>query len=207
MNISYDNYSMMDQLSKIDLLRDMVRYHENIKDYQTRLSTIYGSFFKNEAMTAWQEFFNFFRTDIIEHFKFEESIVFPAILKVKTDDTTKQYIAKLMATHKELVKKGITLFDLFSWNKYNISDRDAEEILNSVKAFSVDTMVHNENERKGLLPIIKESRSIRFLLGRSVITYQNIYKEKYLKQNQEKDSTEQVDFNKENLSDFIERLK
>jgi hemerythrin-like domain-containing protein len=173
---------MKTQEPKIDILRDIVYYHENVMSYERDIANLFSSFSKDVASVAWHNYHKFYTIEINQHFEFEEKIVFPAVLANKATETVKKLIRLLYKQHMEIKQNGAKVFTLFSENKDHVSENAIPLIRDNLLGFAGQTKTHSELENEKLLPIIEKNTRVRFLMGRSFLLYNNEYKKKYARQ-------------------------
>lgn len=95
---------------EIDILKDITEYHENVLLYEREIRKLATSFSKDAASVAWKKYYEFYKTEIDEHFLFEEKVVFPVILAVRDDAQTSAFITSLKKTASGNKKVGILNF-------------------------------------------------------------------------------------------------
>jgi len=146
--------------NRIDPLRRIIKDHEDVSEYLERLEEILGLLQEQEAWNRVKPIEDFFQRNLIDHFEFEERMVFPVLLSAHATPETIKLILELQKEH------GIILKELEEFRRIvseNVSPLDKEtnvrqnlvgrEIMESLLA-------HASKEDDELLPILKKSRQL-----------------------------------------------
>ena len=167
------------QSEKVDILTDLVHYHENVVTYAQAIKKIHRAFAQGAVPFAWRNFYDFYHTDIIQHFEFEEKVVFPAIVAGKGSVGVRELIGRLEYEHIEIKRDGAELLTLYKANKESVVEKDVPIIEQLLVKFGNDNTRHAVLENEKLLPIIENNKRIRFLMGRAFLDYRNRYRKRY----------------------------
>ncbi len=164
---------------KVDILSDLINYHENVFAYAEEIKKIHKSFSEGSVPKAWRNFYNFYNTDIIQHFEFEEKVVFPAIVGGKKSIAVKEFISNLLFEHIDIKQDGAKLLKLYTANRETISQDAIPIIEDSLIKFGNYCTTHAVKENNKLLPIVETNKRVRFLMGRAFLEFRNVYKHRF----------------------------
>jgi len=143
-----------------DSLKRLIRDHEDVSEYIEVLKEILGFLHEEEAWSKIKPIEDFFERNLIDHFKFEEKIVFPTILsRAATPDSIK-LILVLQREHGSILKELEEFQKIISENAFPL-DKDTNTRLNVVGRKIIDSLLtHASKEDDKLLPILKKNRQI-----------------------------------------------
>ena len=156
--------------NKIDALASMVQYHEDLSEAKTFLSEMAGSV-KTEGFSEMESrFVRFFKPKIEEHFKFEELIIFPALLTAVPAVTKSGLINRLKLEHREILYRCDRIFETLKqpFNQENISELTAHFV-----ALAGALQGHIIREDREAVPLVGKNAGVRFIMSKKYLSLRN----------------------------------
>ena len=156
-----------DKAIKYDVLSRVVQYHEDV----TSLFAEINRYFENIEALSKEELTAKCLTYYDEtnmHFKFEESVVFPAIRGAGIKRSIKIVMAKLTIEHKKIMDS--------MKNIINNPENSVQTIINDLKNICLQLIAHAKEEEDIVFPEIEKNNTIRFLIGRSFIAQRDSFR-------------------------------
>ncbi len=140
-----------------DPLSRLIKYHEDVSEYLEIIAEALGFLFDEQAWIKIEQIKDFFERNVIEHFKFEEEIVFPLVLlKVATPDSIK-LILELQKEHGSILKELEEFQKIISENGFPF-DKETSTKLNVDGRKILDSLLpHASKEDDNLVPILKKN--------------------------------------------------
>ena len=140
----------------IDPLLRLIKYHEDISEFLENLEEILDFLHEEEFWSKIKQIENFFKRNVIDHFKFEEKMVFPAVLsRAATPDSIK-LILELQREHGLMLKELEGFQKIISEIQF---DKERHARLNIVVRKIIDNLLaHASKEDNELLPILQKNR-------------------------------------------------
>jgi len=142
----------------VDPLRRLIKYHEEVSEYLENLKEASDFLPEKEGWSKIKSMEDFFQRNVIDHFKFEEEVIFPPLLAGFATQGTIKLILELQREH------GNILNELEEFQKITAKmslDNEASEKLQAVGKKIIDNLLaHAKKEDKELLPILKEHRHL-----------------------------------------------
>jgi len=144
----------------VDQLKRLIMDHKDISEHLEVLKEVMGFLFKEEAWIKMKPIEDFFRRNVIEHFEFEETIVFPPVLlRIATPDSIK-LILVLQREHGAILKELEEFQKIISKTAFPC-DNETSTRLNVVARKIIDNLIaHSSKEDDMLLPILEKNRHI-----------------------------------------------
>ena len=144
----------------VDPLRRLIKDHKDISEYVDNAEEILGLLLDEEAWSKIKPIEDFFKQRVIEHFGFEEKIVFPAILSGCATPESIKLILELQREHGIILKELEEFLKIISENTIPL-DKETNTRLNVVGREIMDSLiVHASKEDDELLPILQKNRHI-----------------------------------------------
>lgn len=162
----YEGYIPSDDFMLSADPKDIITYLHNSHSYYilTELNTIEN--YINDLVTPCEatrkniivNFFSQYRTEVTNHFEYEESIVFPYIKTISSDDHVKEYrIGKFEESHSNIDEKLNDLRNILM--KYLPSVCDsllAIKVLSHLYKLEYDLKKHTSIENNILIPLVNK---------------------------------------------------
>lgn len=146
--------------SQVEPLERLIKDHRDVSEYLENLREILG--FLNEKK-RWSELTpikTFFERNVVTHFKFEEEVVFPAILSKCATSESIKLILELQREHGAILKELEEFQKIISESAIPF-DKEMCERVNIVGRRIIDSILpHASKEDDRLLPIMKKNREI-----------------------------------------------
>ena len=95
---------MTDIANALEAIRQAVGSHEEVSEYIVNLDRLVCLLHEKDAARKIGGMRTFLRTYVVEHFAFEESTAFPALLAVDHHPTTRDLVAELLKEHVVLLE-------------------------------------------------------------------------------------------------------
>lgn len=125
------NPAMTDIANVVEAIREAIGAHEAISEYVANVSQLVALLHEKDAARKIGGMRTFLQTYVMDHFAFEESTVFPAVLTVDQRPTTRGLITDLIKEHVVLLPETKALNDMLLQG--NLSD--GEYVLRVEQAF------------------------------------------------------------------------
>lgn len=161
---------------KIDLLFRIVDFHEDVAKMETDFTAVINSVAVNVPGYTLKTFEDYFQKDFVDHFKFEEMVVFPAIVAWVQEGEVIKIINAYKKIHNELLETGRNILDKFVREENKLPKENLIEIATSFVRLNKKTCIHASHEEQYIVPLVQNNSTIRFLTGRNAVSYQEIYK-------------------------------
>jgi iron-sulfur cluster repair protein YtfE (RIC family) len=165
--------------NKIDVFSKMVHYHENVHMYSDIIKNVLDLFEQKKYSEAFDLFSDFYFKEIHDHFRFEEIIVFPAIMTYEMNVTVHEAIKRLIEGHEVMLGLCGKIMSEKD-RKEEFTDQIVQPITDYLEELRIAIGPHAELEEKLLFPMIQSDNRVRFLMGRAFVQFRSDYKDKYL---------------------------
>ena len=143
-----------------DPLKRLINDHENISEYVENLGEMLLLRYEQEDWNKIRRTEKFFKRNVVEHFGFEEKIVFPAILSRIGTAESRKLIAGLQKEHKLISKELEEFRNIISASTIPL-EKETSVRLNVVAKRIMDSLLrHASKEDVELLPIVRKNRRI-----------------------------------------------
>jgi iron-sulfur cluster repair protein YtfE (RIC family) len=144
----------------VDPLERTIKDHEDISEYLNNLKEILDFLDEEKAWSELRPIKDFFEQNVINHFKFEEEVVFPAILSKCATPESIKLILELQREHGAILKDLEEFQKIISESAIPL-DKKVSERVNVIGRRIIDSILpHASKEDDRLLPIIKKNRQI-----------------------------------------------
>ncbi len=144
----------------VDPLKRLIKDHEEVSEYLENLKEVVELLSGEKDWNKIKAIEDFFQRNIISHFKFEEEVIFPALLSGFATRETIKLILELQKEHGSMSKEVEEFQEIVSKNAFSLK-KEKSERLHSVSKKIIDNFLeHAKKEDKNLLPILKEHRQI-----------------------------------------------
>lgn len=147
-------------MKQVDPLIRLIKYHEEVSEYLENLKKIMGFLHEKEAWEKITPIEDFFKQNVIGHFRFEEKTIFPpCLLKVATPELV-NLILELQREHGFILAKVEEFRSIISEKDIPL-DKEISTKLNIVGREIIDILlIHTSKEDDELLPILEKNRQI-----------------------------------------------
>lgn len=143
----------------VDPLKKLINDHGNASEYLENFKMV-DFLRREEPLNQIKVIREFFEVGVTAHFKFEEEVVFPAILtKCATTESTK-LIWELQKEHVAILKDAEEFQRLTSGSAIPL-DKEKSEVANALVRKMINSVLqHSSKEDEKLLPIMKKNIQI-----------------------------------------------
>ena len=143
----------------VDPLKKLINDHGNASEYLENFKMV-DFLRREEPLNQIKVIREFFEVGVTAHFKFEEDVVFPAILsKCATTESTK-LIWELQKEHLAILKDAEEFQKLTSERAMPLDKEKAEGANALVRKMINSVLEHSSKEDEKLLPIMKKNIQI-----------------------------------------------
>jgi len=156
---------------KIDLLTHVTHYHENVGAHlKHAFATITQDIATNEKVKARERFALVYEQNFTQHFRFEEEVVFPALLIWQKAREYDSLVEEYIQMHHHLLNIGmeITLL-LCGEDEVPLDKEGAEQLVVLLARLHVGAMKHIEDENCRVVPLVTNDPTLRFLTARNMV--------------------------------------
>jgi hemerythrin-like domain-containing protein len=152
---------MTDIANALEAIRKAMGSHEAVSEYIANLDHLVALLHEKDAARKIGGMRAFLRSHVVEHFAFEESTAFPALLAVDRHPTTRDLIAELLKDHVVLLQETKALNDMLLQG--NLSDGEyVAQVERAFRAFFGKLQKHAAREDKIFIPLlVAHSRKVR----------------------------------------------
>ena len=161
---------------KFDILSTLVDFHENVVQIELEMHNISASLKINDPSITKNMIKESFQNVFVDHFKFEELVVFPAITEWDKERTYSKLIKDYLRIHKDLIAEGKRIISILDTNSFIGPNSRIDELTSAFTKLSIQNCSHARHEDNHIVPLINENKTLRFLSGRKMLTYQSIFK-------------------------------
>jgi hemerythrin-like domain-containing protein len=146
---------MTDIANAVQAIRKAVGSHGDISEYVVNLDQLVGLLYKKDAAQKIGGMRAFLQSHVVEHFAFEESTVFPSLLLVDEQPTTRDVITELLKEHVVLLQETKTLNELLL--QWNLNDAEyVQRAEGSFRAFFGKLQRHAAKEDDIFIPFLRK---------------------------------------------------
>ena len=142
----------------VDPLRRLIKYHEEVSEYLENLREASDFLPEKESWSKIESMKAFFQRNVIDHFKFEEEVIFPPLLLGFATQETIKLILELQREHGNILNELEEFQKITS--KMSLDSEASEELQAVSKKIIANLLAHAKKEDKELLPILKEHRHL-----------------------------------------------
>jgi hemerythrin superfamily protein len=153
---------------KVDLLSQIIQYHENTAEIETGLASFIQAYKAGVYEDAYFWLRTFYDRYVVEHFNFEETIVFPALVQRQPSVLFKKKIAGYLRVHQTIYSLGLALL---RQTDPEIKTKDRSQAKKDFIKFKLAVTAHAQAENREIVPLVEGDAAVRFLMGKSFIKY------------------------------------
>jgi len=144
----------------VDPLERFIKDHKDVSEYLGNLEEILGLLYEEKAWSELTAIRDFFKRNVIAHFRFEEEVIFPAILSKCATPESIKLILELQREHGAILKELEEFQKIISESAIPL-DKEVSERVNVVGRKIIDSILpHASKEDDKLLPILEKNRQI-----------------------------------------------
>ena len=162
---------MRSRSEKIDLFTQVTQYHESIGLLRTEFDRLAVFLAENDRKLSYEKFTALFRIHFFDHFRFEESVVFPALLTWKNSSEYRSMIDNYLLAHRRMLETGAEILRLFSDDDGVPEEERVTRVLGLLGSLHDRIMRHADDENRNLVPLVSQNSALRFLTGRNFAMY------------------------------------
>lgn len=144
----------------VDPLERFIKDHKDVSEYLGNLEEILGLLYEEKAWSELTAIRDFFKRNVIAHFRLEEEVIFPAILSKCATPESIKLILELQREHGAILKELEEFQKIISESAIPL-DKEVSERVNVVGRKIIDSILpHASKEDYKLLPILEKNRQI-----------------------------------------------
>ncbi len=144
----------------IDPLKRLINDHEKISEYVENLGEILLLRYEEEGGDRIRRTEKFFKRNVVDHFGFEERIVFPAILSRIGTAESRKLIVELQKEHKLISKELQQFRNIISASTIPLEKETRGRLDALLKRIMDSLLRHASKEDVRLLPILEKNKQI-----------------------------------------------
>jgi hypothetical protein len=167
---------MIKKREKIDVLATMIVYHENVEQLKRNLQDITTSLLSNNPVQGAEKLKMLYQRDFIDHFRFEETIVFPAVQAWQKGSEYDKLIEEYIVIHGHLLPQANDIVTLLASVNGPLSKEVARAAITAIAKLTGRMCGHARHEDEHLVPLIKANPTLRFLSSRKLIACKATFK-------------------------------
>jgi iron-sulfur cluster repair protein YtfE (RIC family) len=156
---------------KIDLLRRIATYHENIENFYTGFQNTLHAFETDTAQRALNSFREYFINEVMEHFAFEEKIVFPALRFNKKDRQIANCVNELTKDHTAIFAAFEQFVASLDTQESRLDAIELQAVRKALAELCALVLVHTKKEELCLIPLVEQHETVRYLMGTRLLRY------------------------------------
>ncbi len=145
----------------VDPLKRVISDRAHVLEYVEHLEQVLPLLDGKVAWNRTEQVEQFLDRSVVEHFAFEETVVFPALLSGANASECRELISELVAEHATILK-GLDQFrKIMAENAIQPLDEEtSRRVYTIVRKIIDDLLSHASKEDDRLLPLIEENRAI-----------------------------------------------
>jgi iron-sulfur cluster repair protein YtfE (RIC family) len=141
----------------VDPLKRLINDHEHVSEFLDYMGEIKGLLQNQITRDQVEPVRKFLDQNVVEHFTFEEDVIFPAILSGGATTETGELIAELQGEHEVILKDVEEFRNLVSKDSF-LLEGDLSPRMNALIQNIFDGLLsHSSLEDEKLLPIVKDN--------------------------------------------------
>ena len=145
----------------VDPLKRLIRDHKETLEFVEYLEQVMRILQEKDSWEKLKSIEIFFNRHILEHFAFEETVIFPAVLSGIASPESRELIPELQSEHQSILKELEAVQTLASGSSPLSPDSDMDKGLYAVVRQIMDSLLrHASKEDDRLLPIIEKNRHL-----------------------------------------------
>jgi hemerythrin-like domain-containing protein len=144
---------MTDIANALEAIRKALGSHDAVSEYVANLDHLVAFLHEKDAARKVGRMRAFLQSHVVEHFAFEETTAFPALLAVDHQPTTRDLVAELLKEHKVLLQGVNELSEILLQGDLN----DGEYVLRverTFRAFFGKLQKHAAREDNVFIPLL-----------------------------------------------------
>lgn len=153
---------------KVDLFSQMSHYHEQVQLVKREFIHLISIVAAGETERATEQFSHFFRNNFVNHFKFEEMVVFPALRTWSGNQKYTPLLEEYLSLHEKLLVMGSEIKLLLLSRPAELTKEYASELVVRLGTCSVMLLQHAQSENTNIVPLLKQNSTLRFLSGKNL---------------------------------------
>jgi hypothetical protein len=160
---------MQTKLDKTDILTTIVVYHEEAEQLGRKLGDIAAFLSNCNLASASEQFKELYQHDFVDHFKFEEHVIFPAVHAWDQGGKYAKLLHTYTSVHSELLAQGEKALAFLGVPEASLT---RELVMKAAEAFSKlsDRLCrHACDENEHIVPVIQNNPTLRFLTARKMV--------------------------------------
>lgn len=154
---------------KIDILTELIANHEAIESLHAEFQSLIRSLRTSTAQEVYESFKKLLRTHFEEHFKFEETIIFPAINAYYRDTKHLTLIQSYKTLHAELLSSGWKFLGKVKDATALNESAAVNESIQYLTDLYARIVLHAKHENETIVPLVRDNTTIRFLSARNML--------------------------------------
>lgn len=140
-----------------DPLKRLIEDHEHVSEFLDTMDEIKSLLLDRDNRERFEPIIAFLDRNVVEHFAFEEDVIFPGLLSGEAAPETRELIEELRGEHAEILNDAEKLRNLFS-KELPPAQRDLTAGLKELTTSLFDRLLnHSSLEDERLLPVVREN--------------------------------------------------
>jgi hemerythrin-like domain-containing protein len=144
---------MMDIADALEAIRKALGTHEAVSEYVANLDQLVPLLREKDVARKVGGMRAFLQSHVVEHFAFEESTAFPALLAVEPHPTTRDLVAELLKEHKVLLQDTKALNEMLLQGDLNDGEY-VPRVEQAFRAFFGKLQKHAAREDNLFIPLL-----------------------------------------------------
>ena len=150
-------------------LNKFTHYHKTSVQFLNTLKKIIDEIDDEKTWYLIQTFEETAKPNILEHFEFEERIVFPAILMAHGSPKSIEIILDKVKHHGILIEKVDQFLQLLPGTSFPLTDETKKKMVDALEGIRNMLAAHMKNEDETILKIMKQSKNVRSLMAQYLL--------------------------------------
>ena len=146
-------------------LNKYTTYHDTSRKFLESVDKIIENIDGEKAWYLLQTFEEISQPNILEHFEFEEKIVFPAILIAHSSLKSVRIILHNVKEHGILSEKAHEIHQLLADSKSPLDDASKKQVVGLLERIRELLDTHMKHEDETIYKIMQQSKSVRSLMA------------------------------------------
>jgi|GEM_PF-3491268 iron-sulfur cluster repair protein YtfE (RIC family) len=142
-------------------LNKFTNYHKTSIKFLDTLKKIIDGIDDEKAWFLLKTFEETSKTSIMEHFEFEERIVFPAVLMAHSSLKSIEIVMDKVKHHGMITEKVEQLQAIVSEASFPLDDEKKKKLIAVLESIRDMLSKHMKNEDETILKIMKQSKTVR----------------------------------------------
>jgi hypothetical protein len=160
----------------IDSFRTLVLYHEDIIQFQNTFTGLIKGVSINKTEEMFNRFQAYILTDLDQHFKFEELVVFPAVIQKELHSSPRRKLVKqLTLEHGAFMEQATQIIKDSADFSNNKNFEYLKQITENMGDLLGKIMQHATIENQNVVPLVKYDNNMRFVINRGYFKHKLIF--------------------------------